>query len=410
MHLADWWVVLSLLLAPAVLLIALAWELRGWGRPAAPQWKLPLTRPINAAHRGGDALFPENTLEAFRAAGERHGCKFMELDVHASRDGVPVVIHDPTVDRTTEGSGAVNQLTLEELKRLDAGFRFRGPGGGQWAGGRWDGGQWNGGDVRIPTLEEVLRSLPECWFSIDIKQKDPPCEAAVVEVLRLTHMQGRVVLGSASHAVFRRIQALAPRIPSPFTFRSVFGFFLAHWLGLARWYRPPHSALMIPMSQEEVLRSLPECWFSIDIKQKDPPCEAAVVEVLRLTHMQGRVVLGSASHAVFRRIQALAPRIPSPFTFRSVFGFFLAHWLGLARWYRPPHSALMIPSTYRGMALITSRSVQAAHRLGLLVFVWTVNDPRQMRELLNLGVDGIVTGRPDLLAEVIAEQGGVAGA
>lgn len=313
MHLADWWVVLSLLLAPAVLLIALAWELRGWGRPAAPQWKLPLTRPINAAHRGGDALFPENTLEAFRAAGERHGCKFMELDVHASRDGVPVVIHDPTVDRTTEGSGAVNQLTLEELKRLDAGFRFRGPGGGQWAGGRWDGGQWNGGDVRIPTLEEVLRSLPECWFSIDIKQKDPPCEAAVVEVLRLTHMQGRVVLGSASHAVFRRIQALAPRIPSPFTFRSVFGFFLAHWLGLARWYRPPHSALMIP-------------------------------------------------------------------------------------------------STYRGMALITSRSVQAAHRLGLLVFVWTVNDPRQMRELLNLGVDGIVTGRPDLLAEVIAEQGGVAGA
>ena len=292
----GWWVVAPVIAAVVGGLLALARELRGWGRQRPPSWKPPLAHPINAAHRGGDVLFPENTLEAFRAASEL-GCRFMELDVHASADGVPVVIHDPTVERTTGGSGAVNGLSLAELKKLDAGFRFRGP----------DGRRWAGQGVRIPTLEQTLRDLPDCVFSIDIKQSDPPCEAAVVEVLRRADAAGRVVAGSEIRAVFSRLQALAPEIPSFFTFRSVFAFFMALWLGLARWYRPPHSALMIPPS-----------WW--------------------------------------------------------------------------------------GIPLVTARSVRAARRLRLPLIVWTINEEDRMRDLLRLGVDGIVTGRPDLLARVIGEQ------
>lgn len=266
----------------------------GWGRPAPPSWKIPLAPPILGAHRGGGALFPENTLEAFTASRDRFGCRFMEIDTHATRDGVPVVIHDPTVDRTTDGTGPVLAHSLEELRRLDAGFRFRGP----------DSTSWAGRGVRIPTLDEVLQELQESVISIEIKQHDPPMEASVVEAVRRAGMENRVLLGSSRHGAFLRIQALAPEIPSFFSFRSSIAFFLAAWTGLARWYRPPHNALMIP----------PE---------------------------------------------------------------------------------------YGPFRLVTQGIVRTAHRLGLPVIVWTINEPAEMERLLRLGVDGIITDRPDLLAAVI---------
>ena len=297
MHLIAWWVTIPALLVVLGALIVLARELRGWGSPRPARWNLPVEPPINAAHRGGDALFPENTLAAFLAS-EKLGSRLMEMDVHTTSDGVPVVIHDPSVDRTTDGAGRVQAHSLAELQSLDAGFHFRAP----------DGRCWRGQGARIPTLEEILRAMPNCVFSVDIKQEYPNCEAAVVDVLRRTQSIGRVVLGSESHRVYLAAHALAPEIPSFFTFRSVFGFFLAVWLGLVRWYRPPHSALMIPRS-----------WW--------------------------------------------------------------------------------------GIPLVTPRSLRAARRLGLPLVVWTIDDPEQMRELLGLGVDGIVTGRPDLLAQVIGEGG-----
>src|SRR5215216_7541075 len=79
--------------------------------------------PVNVAHRGASALAPENTMEAFRLAVES-GAGGLELDVHLTRDGHVVVIHDPTLNRTTDGSGAVANMTLEELRESDAGHNF----------------------------------------------------------------------------------------------------------------------------------------------------------------------------------------------------------------------------------------------------------------------------------------------
>src|SRR5688500_1182799 len=84
--------------------------------------------PVNLAHRGASVLAPENTIEAFRLAVEA-GAGGLELDVHMTRDGHMVVIHDATVDRTTNGSGAVSEMTLQELRRLDAGYDFSPDGG-----------------------------------------------------------------------------------------------------------------------------------------------------------------------------------------------------------------------------------------------------------------------------------------
>src|SRR5215211_8730008 len=79
--------------------------------------------PVNLAHRGASALAPENTIEAFRLAVEA-GAGGLELDVHLTHDGHVVVIHDATVDRTTNGSGGASEMTLDELRRLDAGHNF----------------------------------------------------------------------------------------------------------------------------------------------------------------------------------------------------------------------------------------------------------------------------------------------
>ena len=84
--------------------------------------------PIAFAHRGGSQLWPENTMRSFEGAVGL-GCRYLETDVHLSKDGVLVTIHDATVDRTTDGSGLVRALPLAELKRLDAGYRFSPDGG-----------------------------------------------------------------------------------------------------------------------------------------------------------------------------------------------------------------------------------------------------------------------------------------
>ncbi len=121
---------------------------------------------LNIGHRGASGRFPENTLSSFRAAIEA-GAEMCELDVQMTRDGVAVVIHDDTVDRTTDGHGPVAGLTLAELKRLDAGAWFDRKFAGE----------------RIPTLDEVLAAVKDrCALDIELKAKHS--ERQVCELMR----------------------------------------------------------------------------------------------------------------------------------------------------------------------------------------------------------------------------------
>lgn len=140
------------------------------------------------AHRGYPLKHPENTMRGFRAAIEL-GFTHLELDVHLTKDGVPVVIHDPTVDRTTNGNGAVKEFTLEELSKLDA----------------------MEGEF-IPTLEEVLL-LAKDRILVDIELKQtgnlyPNLEAAVIEVIKQTDMKDQVFLTSFDHYSIQRAREL----------------------------------------------------------------------------------------------------------------------------------------------------------------------------------------------------------
>jgi glycerophosphoryl diester phosphodiesterase len=152
---------------------------------------------LNIAHRGAAALAPENTMAAFAMAVEL-GADAIELDLHVSRDGELVVIHDSTLDRTTDGEGPVHARSLQELKQLDA--------------GRWFGESFAG--QRIPTLAEVLdRFSGKVPLALEIKAGSaffPGIEERVVSVLHEHQVVSRVAVASFDHHALLRLKDLEP--------------------------------------------------------------------------------------------------------------------------------------------------------------------------------------------------------
>jgi glycerophosphoryl diester phosphodiesterase len=141
------------------------------------------------AHRGNSAFAPENTLESFQE-GMALGADALEFDVHVSRDGKAVVIHDPTLERTTNGAGAVSALTLEELQRLDAGYHFTRDGGRTYP--------FRARGITIPSLEFVLSAFPGVAMILEIKTRHASAE--VKRVLTAAGAAGRVLVAAFDDA------------------------------------------------------------------------------------------------------------------------------------------------------------------------------------------------------------------
>jgi glycerophosphoryl diester phosphodiesterase len=201
-------------------------------------------RPRLFGHRGAAALLPENTLPSFELA-VRDGARYLELDVHASGEGEIVVIHDATVDRTTDGAGAVRLMSLVSLRRLDAGYRFVGRDGGYPARGR---------GIAIPTLREVLAAFPTVPLNIEIKQETPSIVATVIDVIARAGATARVLLAAERDAVMATLRpACAPHgIPTGFAAGEVADFIGRVAGGRLDGYEPPGRALQVPPSWEGV--------------------------------------------------------------------------------------------------------------------------------------------------------------
>jgi glycerophosphoryl diester phosphodiesterase len=284
-----------LAVAGVALSLAVLMLRKGETRTISKDW------PLNFAHRGASARAPENTLEAFRLAMEA-GAGGLELDVHLTRDGEVVVIHDATVDRTTDGSGAVAGMSLDELRGLDAGCRFSPDGGATYP--------YRGRGLRVPTLAEVYERFPAASVNIDIKEPQQGAEEAVLQMIQNAGAEERSLVVSDDHAVVRR-------------FRRASG---------------------------------------------------------------GRISTGAS------RLEITV--------------FYVSSRLRLERLAHPAYDALQVPVEYRGISLITPRFVEAAHSRGARVDVWTINDPGEMRRLLDLGVDVIMTDRPETLASILERHRG----
>ena len=249
--------------------------------------------PLCMAHRGASARAPENTLAAFKEA-IRLGVDSIELDVHLSADGVPMVIHDDSVDRTTNGRGPVSSLTCRSLRRLDA---------GAWFSSRFRG-------ERIPTLEEALEcARGRCGLNIEIKEPDD---------------------------------------------------------GRGRGLRPRGAGVSAP---DAVSR--------------------AVARAVARTDFKEPLIVSSFSARALRQARAAMSDVP--------IGFLASRSL---RGLRSLHRKVGLYAVHPHVRLAAARRVRLAHRLGLLVLFWTVNDARLMRRLLALGGDGLMTDDPTLFREL----------
>jgi len=191
--------------------------------------------PLILAHRGASAYAPENTIAAFRLAHEL-GADGIECDVRLTRDKIPVIIHDDTVDRTTNGAGRVSDLTIAEIARLDA-------------------GSWKTTDYRgepIPTLAQVFEGLADwlhpvgrvrpCFINLELKTKrltTDGLERAVLNVIARYGVQDRVLLSSFNPLALHRAKTINPRLARGLLYDSSSPIFLRQtWL---RFWAAPQA-------------------------------------------------------------------------------------------------------------------------------------------------------------------------
>ena len=248
-------------------------------------------RPQVFAHRGGCDLGPENTIAAFDI-GMSTGADGLELDVHLSADGVVVVHHDKTLDRTTDGSGPVAARTAQELERLDAGYWFNRDGAYPF----------RGQGIGVPTLREVLtryRSIP-----------------TIIEIKVYTAEMGTAVAQEIQHA-------------DAVDYVCVAGYGL----------------------------------------------ESARAARVALPRVAASAAQPEVRAAVYRSILRCPVR-------------------------RADYQTYQVPEWAEATRIVTPRFIRHAHSAGLKVQVWTVDEEADMRRLLEWGVDGLISNRPDLAVRV----------
>jgi len=247
--------------------------------------------PLVVAHRGGSGLWPENTLVAFRKA-KAMGADVLEMDVHSTRDDVLVVLHDDDVDRTTDGNGAVRDLSLAQAQALDAGYRWTADEGKTYP--------YRGQNTRIPTLEEVFQGFPETRMNIEIKQFDPPITEPLCRMIR-------------DH-------------------------------GMADW-----------------------------------------------------ALVASFDPSTMGDFRTRCPEVATSATASEIRWFLRMHTVRLGNLYRGATEAFEVPPRLRDFVIVTKDFLRQSHDHNIRVLVWTVNQEEEMQELLELGVDGILTDYPDRL-------------
>ena len=283
------------LLAVLVLVVAafLLGAALGERRPTPPYYARFLADRVHVhAHQGGDHLWPGNTMVAFANAAAL-GVDVLELDVHMTSDGVIVVIHDDTVDRTTDGTGAVASMTLDEVRRLDAAYRWRPPGGDPATFPH------RGEGMTIPTLAEVLEAFPDVGVNLDLKAADVRIAEVACSVIRAAGRAESVMVASFRDENLRAFRGHCPEVATSAGPSEVRNFFAYPGVGGGRGPPPAADAFQVPVRQG-------------------------------------------------------------------------------------------------GIEVVTPRMVRGLRERNVRLDVWTINDEAEMRRLLDLGVGGIITDRPDL--------------
>ena len=217
-----------------VLILAAVFSKRA---PDHPYYADDLPYPLVIAHQGGDGLWPGNTLFAFEHAAAL-GVDALEMDLHITQDGVLVINHDETVDRTTNGSGNIEEMTLAELKALDAGY--------DWSS---DGGQtfpYRDMGITIPTLEEIFQTFPDYRMTIEIKTTEHSMAQSFCSTIRSHQMQDQVLVASFLDERMAEFRQVCPEVATSSARQETTVFVLMSKMYLGRLFSPSFNTLQVP--------------------------------------------------------------------------------------------------------------------------------------------------------------------
>jgi glycerophosphoryl diester phosphodiesterase len=195
------------------------------------------------AHQGGEGLRPSNTMASFQNAADL-GVDILEMDIHSTRDGVLVVIHDDTIDRTTDGSGRVNDFTFSELQQFDAGYYWTSDDGQTYP--------YRGQGITIPALEQVLAAFPEFRMNIEIKQTEPDISGTLCELLRTYERSERTLVASFHAEPMIGFRAACPESPTSLHPDEIRAFYVYQLLYLPWLYEPDGFALQVPEERDGI--------------------------------------------------------------------------------------------------------------------------------------------------------------
>jgi glycerophosphoryl diester phosphodiesterase len=210
-------------------------------------------KPRIIGHRGASGTAPENTLLSFRQAFQE-GADFVELDLHQCLDGAIIIIHDATLQRTTNGSGQVSARNVQDLKSVDAGYRFTLDRGATYP--------YRGQKLEIPTLEDFFLSFPQARAIVEIKHLSPSIVQRAVDIILKFHAEDRVLLATEEDTVMAAIRSELKRVgramATGFSYGEVAAF--VQWVqsGMVTSYQPPGQAFQIPPVYNNVPLVSPE--------------------------------------------------------------------------------------------------------------------------------------------------------
>ena len=200
----------------------------------ASPWARPM---LLGAHRGGKGEWPENTVFAYSEAAKKYPDILLEGDLRLSQDGVVVVVHDATADRTTDGSGAVKDMTLAQLKALDAGYRFTPDEGKMFP--------FRGKGIVIPTLEEVLQAIPKNRFLLELKDGEG-LAVKVTAILRKYKAGERILIASFKPELMAAMRKQMPEIATCYDRGGALALLSALRVGDWDAYKPTARMLSLP--------------------------------------------------------------------------------------------------------------------------------------------------------------------
>lgn len=211
--------------------------------PDHPYYAGDLPQPLVIAHQGGDGLWPGNTFYAYERAAAM-GVDVLEGDVHRSKDGVLVLMHDETVDRTTNGSGLIEDMTLAELKALDAGYDWS-PDDGQTF-------PFRGQGITVPTLEELFRAFPDRRMNIEIKLTRESMAQDLCDLIREYNRQNLMLMASFHDERIQEFRSICPEVATSASETEVRNLVIMNLVFWGRLYSAPANAVQVPERQSGI--------------------------------------------------------------------------------------------------------------------------------------------------------------